>query len=122
MLGKQLSPGPGRGRGTSDLDGLSLSGSIEVESGNGQAITVGQCVSAASGGQRWVEGWARIDAATSTLGHPWFQLVIIPLPVLGEYVSIINSALFETTLQFVHRCCFRSPGAIGFLVRKAPYK
>ncbi len=47
-----------------DLDGSSLSGSIDVESTDGSAITVGQCVVAQAGGSRWVEAWARIDAAT----------------------------------------------------------
>jgi len=49
-----------------DVDLSNLSGSIAIGSADGQTITVGQCVSAAPGGQKWVEAWARIDAATLT--------------------------------------------------------
>jgi hypothetical protein len=47
-----------------DLHDSSLSGSIEIESIDGEPITVGQCVPTAGGQRRWVTAWARIDAAT----------------------------------------------------------
>ena len=47
-----------------DLHDSSLSGSIEIDSVDGQPIAVGQCVPAAGGQRRWVTAWARIDAAT----------------------------------------------------------
>jgi len=47
-----------------DLYDSSLSGSIEIESIDGQSIAVGQCVPTAGGQRRWVTAWARIDAAS----------------------------------------------------------
>jgi uncharacterized repeat protein (TIGR01451 family) len=48
-----------------DLHDSSLSGSIEIDSSDGQSTRVGQCVPAVGSQRRWLTAWARIDAATT---------------------------------------------------------
>jgi uncharacterized repeat protein (TIGR01451 family) len=49
-----------------DVNQSSLSGAIEVQSTDGQSISLGQCVATGGDQLRWVKAAARIDAATAT--------------------------------------------------------